>query len=137
MFIIDHNFDEKTQYLVDELLFEIACASWRGAYCKLLIGGSRENDSILFPALAAKARAEELGIESKIVSSQKNQNSHLKLVIVDDFVITGSHNWSKALTGDQVQDSIAILDSGLASFTSVYFNNQWIQIPNNKYDVSL
>ncbi len=137
VFIIDHGFDMLTKTRVDALIFEMACARWRGVTTKLLIGGSRTNDSILIPSLAAKARAQELGINVKLVAATKQQSNHVKLLIADNTIITGSHNWSGALSGNQTQDSVLVESEALASYMKNYFEHQWAPINQNYYDVSL
>lgn len=137
IFIIDHGFELSLKKKIDSLIYEMSCANWRGVNTKLIIGGSRTNDSILIPSLAAKARAQELGVDVKIASSIKDQNSHVKLLIADDKIITGSHNWSGALSGNQTQDSVLVESQLLANKMINYFEYQWESIPKNYYDVSI
>ena len=137
VFIVDHGFDMLTKTRVDALIFEMACATWRGVTTKLLIGGSRTNDTILIPSLAAKARAHELGVNVKITAATKDYNNHIKLLIADNTIITGSHNWSGAISGNQTQDSVLVESEALAGYMKKYFEHQWEPINQNYYDVSL
>lgn len=137
IFIIDYDLDNDEQLRVDNILFELACAHWRGVETRLIIGGSRTNGSILDSALLAQARAKELNINVRLAAASQDNNSHVKLVIADDMVLSGSHNWSRSMFGGQIQDSIIAKSSTLSAWVSRYFENQWLNTPTEEYDVSI
>lgn len=137
MFIIDHALGTDRMLQIDTLLVELASAHWRGVETHLLIGGSRTNSRIRGSALLAQSRARELGINTRLASAVKNSPSHVKLLIADDWVLTGSHNWSRSMFGGQIQDSVLIQSITLAETLRGYFELQWEKIIPEGYDVSI
>jgi phosphatidylserine/phosphatidylglycerophosphate/cardiolipin synthase-like enzyme len=112
---------------VDVLLESLAAAAWRGADTRLLIGGSRDNISLAEVADAARATARARGIPCRWLTSRAVRGSHAKMVIADDTVLTGSHNWSPgALAGNhQTQDSVLVASPDLAALLAARFEEQW------------
>jgi phosphatidylserine/phosphatidylglycerophosphate/cardiolipin synthase-like enzyme len=49
----------------------------------------------------------------------------VKLVVADDHVLTGSHNWSGGAFEGQVQDSVMVTSPDLAAYLSAVFETQW------------
>lgn len=137
MFIIDHSLDREDVTLVDNLLIELASAHWRGVETQLLIGGSRTNARIRGSALLAKVRAQELGIDTRLAAAVKASSSHTKLLIADDWVLTGSHNWSRSMVGGQIQDSVLVQSKTLSAELRSYFESQWNDAWSEEYDVSI
>jgi phosphatidylserine/phosphatidylglycerophosphate/cardiolipin synthase-like enzyme len=137
MFIVDHAVRTDPTARLDGLLMELAAAQWRGVEVKLLVGGSRSNRSILEAALLAVARASELGIEVRLAAATPDNNSHVKLVVADDTVLSGSHNWSQGIFGAQIQDSVRLDDEALAGSLALYFDEQWRSTPEGTLDVSV
>ncbi|MGB5819760.1 MAG: phospholipase D-like domain-containing protein [Saonia sp.] len=137
LFIVDYHLEEDRDLIVDTLLTEMSNADWRGVDTRLIIGGSRTNQQILDATLLAWARAKELGINVRLAAVAKNNNSHVKLAIIDDIVITGSHNWSEGMFGEQTQDSVLLRGTDLAVHLIDYFENHWKKIPIDGYDVSI
>jgi phosphatidylserine/phosphatidylglycerophosphate/cardiolipin synthase-like enzyme len=111
---------------VDGILQELDAAVWRGVDTRLLVGGSRTNFTIAHIAELARARALELGVPCRWLTSKNVRGSHMKLVIADEYVLTGSHNWSAgAFGGRQTQDSILIASADFAAYASRVFARQW------------
>ncbi len=127
VFIVDLTPTDQGRLVVDELLLTLAEAAWRGADARLLVGGSRDNIALAETADAARARALALGLPCRWLSSRAVRGSHCKLVIADDTVLTGSHNWSPgALVGEQqTQDSLCVRSAALASLAAQRFERQW------------
>lgn len=136
IFIIDYDLDNDFDVRLTNVLSELASTAWRGVDTKLLIGGSRANSQILKFSLLALARARHLGLDTRLVTATEGDNSHVKMVIADDFILTGSHNWSRGIFGDQIQDGVLIQDPALASTLSKYFFDQWSNQTNTDYVVS-
>jgi hypothetical protein len=137
IFIVDQNLEGDERLRVDSLLVELACAHWRGVDTRLIIGGSRTNERIRNTALLAFARAQELGVNVRLAAASKDHNSHVKLVVADDMVVTGSHNWSSSLFGGQIQDSVLLKSPALAAYLMTYCERQWQKTTTDKYDVSI
>lgn len=137
LFIVDHALARDPMLRVDGVLVELAAARWRGVDARLLIGGSRTNHMIGRATLLAHARARELGIPCRLAAAGKAENTHAKLVVADDWVLTGSHNWAAGIFGDQTQDSVLLRGAALAASLGEYFERSWDAAPEGDYDVSL
>lgn len=127
VFIVDVTPTERGQLPVDDMLRAMADATWRGTDTRLLIGGSRNNIALAEAADAARARALELGLECRWLSGRAVRGSHTKIVVADERVLTGSHNWSPgALVGErQTQDSVLVKSPDLAMVLARRFETQW------------
>ena len=126
VFIVDPTPARDGRLAVDDLLLELQEARWRGVDVRLLIGGSRENIEIAEISDLARARALELGLPCRWLSSSKVRGSHVKLVVADHEVLTGSHNWSAGAFGHaQTQDSLWLSSPELAAHLASVFRNQW------------
>ena len=125
IFIIDHNLAGGREALVDALLVEMASAAWRGVDVRLLVGGSKSNVRIWRSAMVALRRAQELGVDARIANLREGSSSHAKVLLADDAVLLGSHNWSASMFGGQVQDSIQVRGQALASRLEHYLLAQW------------
>lgn len=111
---------------MNTLLEQLARTAWRGADARLLIGGSRSNVLIAEASHAALGVAKKLGISTRWLSAHTARGSHVKLVIIDDRLLLGSHNWSGgALGGQQRQDSLLIISADLAEYCTSFFDEQW------------
>src|SRR6188768_1111122 len=137
IFIVDHDLERDFELRVDRLLLELAGASWRGVSTRLLIGGSRDNPAIRGAALLAWDRARELGVETRLAAASKGQSSHVKLLVADHLVLTGSHNWSHGMFGSETQDSVLLDSPALAAALRPYFDESWLRARNDEYDVSV
>jgi phosphatidylserine/phosphatidylglycerophosphate/cardiolipin synthase-like enzyme len=127
VFIVDLTPTDGGQFVVDDLLLLMAEASWRGADVRLLVGGSRDNIALAQTADAARARAQSLGLPCLWLSSRPVRGSHCKIVVADDALLTGSHNWSPgALAGaHQIQDSLCVWSPAVAQMAAHRFQRQW------------
>lgn len=109
-------------YQILKLLRE---AQWRGVEVKLIIGGSRDNLLIAQSSEVARYITLSMGIDCKWLTSVDLRGSHSKVVIADDFVLSGSHNWSASAFINQIQDSILVESPALSSYCQDIFYNQW------------
>jgi phosphatidylserine/phosphatidylglycerophosphate/cardiolipin synthase-like enzyme len=125
LFIVDIDPRHDRDLKVFALLKELQAAGWRGVDVRLLIGGSRTNLEIAESANAARDVAASLAIRTRWLTSRPNRGSHAKMVVVDDRLILGSHNWSGGAFADQRQDSIALESPGLAEYLAAVFERQW------------
>jgi phosphatidylserine/phosphatidylglycerophosphate/cardiolipin synthase-like enzyme len=130
VFIVDTWPWRDNDLVIDALLIDLASTAWRGADVRLLIGGSRSNLQLAEVAAAARARARELGIACRwLTSVPGRRGSHVKLVIADDDVLTGSHNWSSGAFEGQTQDSVHVRSAALAAYLADTFEQQWRRTP--------
>jgi len=125
LFIVDPDPLEDSELVVDALLLDMAGAVWRGVDSRLLIGGSRDNARIRDACLLARARAQELGLPARLIAATDQRSDHAKIVVADDAVLLGSHNWSPGALANQTQDSVLIRDAGLAGRFATRFEALW------------
>jgi phosphatidylserine/phosphatidylglycerophosphate/cardiolipin synthase-like enzyme len=126
IFIVDLSPARSGRLVVDDVLLALQEARFRGVDVRLVIGGSRENIEIAEIADLARARAIQLGLPCRWLTSTKVRGSHSKFLIADHEVLTGSHNWSPgALAAGQTQDSLWLASSDLASYLASSFRGQW------------
>lgn len=125
MFIVDLWPWHDPSLAVDTVLLQLQAAAWRGCDVRLLIGGSRSNLQLAELADAARARALSLGLPCRWLTKHRARGSHAKLVISDDRILTGSHNWSPGAFTNQTQDSIAVESAALAALATQQFEAQW------------
>lgn len=126
LFIVDPSPVNDPDLLVNALIELLARATWRGSDVRLLIGGSRSNIAIAEASYASLAVAKEHGISARWITRGPIRGSHTKLVVGDDRLLVGSHNWSGgALGGLQRQDSLLITSADLAEYCSSLFEEQW------------
>jgi phosphatidylserine/phosphatidylglycerophosphate/cardiolipin synthase-like enzyme len=118
--------------LVPGVLRALASARWRGVDVRLLIGGSRTNLEIAEDAATALKVARRLGLPARWIQSSPVRGSHIKLVIADDYVLTGSHNWSPGAFGSETQDSVLAHSPDLAAYLGELFVKQWQRAGNKK-----
>jgi phosphatidylserine/phosphatidylglycerophosphate/cardiolipin synthase-like enzyme len=61
----------------------------------------------------------------------------MKLVIADNHILTGSHNWSRGMFGTETQDSVLLESPALAAALRVYFEETWLDATGDESDVSV
>lgn len=117
IFIVDFEYDLELFEPLVELMFLLDQAQWRGVRVNLQIGGSNSNYTLLLLSRAAESFVRnQFSFESSLLS-RSDVSSHRKIVIIDDEVILGSHNWSPgSLAGIHIQDSVAIESKELANY---------------------
>lgn len=115
----------ESEHEVHGLMRFLQQAQWRGVRTRLLVGGSRDNLIIAESAEIARYAALRLGLDCKWLTSVDVRGSHSKLLIADDHVLIGSHNWSAGAFSGQTQDSVLIESAALAAFFSEYIDRQW------------
>lgn len=125
VFIVDLNAHDDPDIKVLQILRALQDATWRGVEVKLLVGGSRENLAIAEACHIARDFAVSLGIDCRLLTSQERRGSHSKLVTVDDYVLSGSHNWSLSAISGQIQDSLLVKSPAMAAYMREVFYQQW------------
>ncbi len=126
MFIIDLKSGSiDPEMKVYQLLKLLKEAHWRGVEVKVLIGGSRDNLLIAESAEAARFVYLQSQIECRWLTCIDVRGSHIKMIVSDDFVLAGSHNWSTGAFTNQVQDSIIVKSAALSAYCQAIFYRQW------------
>lgn len=127
LFIVDVSTARDRSLPIDDFLLTLTESAWRGVDTRLLIGGSRDNVALIDAAESGRARALALGISCRWLTSRDVRGSHAKLIVADDAVLTGSHNWSPGAVGgsDQTQDSVLVRSPDLAALLAARFEEQW------------
>lgn len=125
VFIVDVDPVRDPDLLVHDVLQRLQASDWRGVDVRLLIGGSRRTLQIAESAQAARTAAIAMGVTARWLSSRPVRGSHAKLVIADNTVLVGSHNWSAGAFSGQRQESVAVASPGLAEFFAAKFDEQW------------
>lgn len=127
--------EENNDNIIIELLVDIEDAIHRGVDVRLLIGGSKSNVDIQDKTEATLKHCKRKNIPAHLLSLTSKKTSHKKLLIVDDCVLTGSHNWSHGAFTDQVQDSLLLEDNRLASYFAESIAVDWRNIVEEMQNV--
>ena len=125
LFMVDLAPGPDGRLAADDVLHALAGAAWRGVRVRLLLGGSRENLEILQATTTAWLRARALGLDARLLAARPRRGSHVKLVIADERVLTGSQNWSHGAFFEQTQDALLVDSAALAAQLGVLFAGQW------------
>jgi phosphatidylserine/phosphatidylglycerophosphate/cardiolipin synthase-like enzyme len=114
------------EFVMDGLLLSLAQARWRGADARLLVGGARSNPMMVQMAEAARKRAGILRVPCRWLTDIPKLAGHAKVVIADDYVVVGSHNWMTGPTAAKpAQDSVCVSSTSLAHRLERRFGEQW------------
>lgn len=125
VFIVDLNAHDDPDIKVLQILRALQDAAWRGVEAKLLVGGSRENLAIAEACHIAMDLALSIGIDCRLLTNEERRGSHVKLVTVDNYVLSGSHNWSLSAISGQIQDSLLVKSPAMAAYMRKVFFEQW------------
>ncbi len=125
LFLVDLTPGADGSTAVDDVLRALQSAQWRGVRVRLLLGGSRDNLSILHATHAALLRARQLGLPARLLAAHMVRGSHAKFVIVDQRVLLGSQNWSHGAFFTQTQDALLIDSRDLAAQLGTLYAAQW------------
>lgn len=132
LFIVDADPDRDSKLLVSTMLYELECCAWRGVDTRLVVGGSHENLEIAQTAFTAIRLARQYHVPARWMTRRaKKRGTHLKLIVADDHVLLGSHNWSGGAFTDQIQDSVVISSPALAARLASFFESQWTRAKDN------
>ena len=127
IFIIDLNTSNQNFMKVHELLVSLKNAEWEGSDVKLIVSGSKTNLSIANTSLAASYLIDSMQLPYKILMTKNKETSHVKMLIIDDMVILGSHNWSPGSFGGQTQDSVLVKSKEFSAYCQLLFKHQWFK----------
>lgn len=125
MFIVDTNRGHDPDLEVRELLKLLAYKSWMGIDVRIIIGDSPDNLDIKGMNAIARHFLQQKGINARRYQGPKKSTHNKFLIIDDNSVIIGSHNWTANAFSRSVEDSIAIQSSGLVAELSKKFLTSW------------
>jgi phosphatidylserine/phosphatidylglycerophosphate/cardiolipin synthase-like enzyme len=111
------------EFIMDGLLLALVEARWRGVDARLLVGGSRASPGMMQMAEAARKRARVLRVPCRWLTSIPKVAGHAKVVIADNHVLVGSHNWTGGASGQA--DSVCVASPTLAHRLDKRFEQQW------------
>jgi phosphatidylserine/phosphatidylglycerophosphate/cardiolipin synthase-like enzyme len=127
-FIVDVSPYRGPARLVNDLLYELEAAHWRGVDVRVLLGGSRQNPDILEACIGGAVRLAALGVPARLLTGRAvSRTTHVKMMLADDWVLTGSHNLSGHALEDETQDSVLIASAPLAAYLRSRFEAQWLR----------
>ena len=126
IFIINTRGGDDTKRLVRKLLKELFYAKWRGIDIRIIVGHSLKTVSIDYQDRISFRYLSKNGIPVKFSNPPDDYSLHSKYVIIDDdLVITGSHNWSPNAFSVSKEDSITIYSSDVAIKFKTEFEDLW------------
>ncbi len=134
IFIVDPNPERDENLLVDDLLLALEGAQWRGVDTRLLVGGSHDNLAIAEACFATLSIAQLHNIPARWLTRVAGRGSHVKMLVADNLVITGSHNWSGGAFSGQIQDSVIVESAPLAIRCASLFGWQWQRADESEGD---
>ena len=125
LFLVDGAPWRDREFVMDGILVALAEASWRGVDARLLVGGSRSSAMMLQVAEAARKRARILRVPCRWLTSIPKLAGHAKVVIADNHVLVGSHNWSSRPFEREAPDSVCVSSVSLSHLLDKRFRQQW------------
>ena len=114
------------EFDMDGLLLALVEARWRGVDARLLVGGARTSPAMIQMAEAARKRARVLRVPCRWLTSIPKVAGHAKVVIADDHVLVGSHNWTDGGFNGK-SDSVCVASASLAHRLEKRFEQQWAE----------
>lgn len=127
MFIVDTSTLGRSEPQVAKLLRVLSDRSDRGLLVRVILGGSKTSPGIIEAVLSAAGMMEAFKIPHR-VACLTGKTSHKKLVVADDYILLGSHNWSSGSWTGQVQDSVLIHESGMAALFGEIIREDWNEL---------
>lgn len=123
MFIVDIK-PRRGQFLVDDLLLELQSCRRRGVDVRVVVSGSNDALAILESSAVAVRRFRQLKIPVRWAAEAMRPN-HSKVLVCDNEVILGSHNWSANAFRGSSQDSVLIASKELSDHLAASFERRW------------
>ena len=111
--------------IVVEFLEELRNAYLRGIDVRIIVGGSGGNIHIQDETEAAFAHCQKMRIPCRLAAAVSEKTCHKKVVVADDMILSGSHNWSYGAFSGQIQDSVLIQDPRMASYVASRIAQHW------------
>ena len=125
LFIIDLK-TRCNENCVSDVVDDLSEAAWRGVDVRVLVGGSRSTFEIAEAAVIAVAHLEARSVQSRWLTAEEGvRGSHSKIVVADEAVLIGSHNWSPGSFHSETQDSVLVRSAALAEYVVSLFDRRW------------
>jgi len=126
IFIIDIRVQADSLKLVRTLLRALEIATWKKLDVKVILGSPNNSPGIYKANYTTIEYLKNRNINAKIYSGN-HSSLHSKYVLIDDNkVIVGSHNWQQAsFTRQYIEDSILLVSNDLNRLLGAEFLNLW------------
>lgn len=128
IFIVDVNRATDPDLLVRTLLKEVAAANARGLDVRMVIGDSKQALGIRHRNRVARAFLRNRGVEVRRYAAARPLSTHNKFVVLDDDqIVLGSHNWTHRAFRESEEDSVAVVSTELNARLREEFLWAWTQ----------
>lgn len=124
IFIVDplKDLSDKVKKILDELSY----AKWKGLTIKLVVGYSNKSFIIDMCGRATKKYCDTINIPTRFCNPPDDYSLHSKYIIIDDdLVIVGSHNWTASDIFSNTEESIAVYSKDTAINLTKEFDELW------------
>jgi phosphatidylserine/phosphatidylglycerophosphate/cardiolipin synthase-like enzyme len=127
VFIVDTMDRKGVEPKVPYIITRLSYARRRGLDVRIIVGGSTDNIAIQDSTTAAMELFHFFKVPARLGArpSGAGYSSHKKVVVLDDDVLIGSHNWSNGALSCQTQDSIWVHDERLAAHFAQCLKTDW------------
>lgn len=128
MFLIDvrRAFDPNQE--IRSLISSLRYASWRGVEVRIITGDSRKIVQLREMNMVSRSYLRSQRLMVKTHRSPESTGGHDKYIIIDNnIIILGSHNWIDESFNESAEDSIAVFSPDLNHHLSQEFLNAWNQ----------
>jgi phosphatidylserine/phosphatidylglycerophosphate/cardiolipin synthase-like enzyme len=126
IFIVNVKRADDPRREVRSLLHELSDARRRGIDVRVLVGDAADNLSLHETNLVARTFMRTLHIPTTRPRMPDRSGSHDKYVIIDDeLLILGSHNWTDTAFNRSTEDSLAVYSRDLVRMQETEFLSQW------------
>lgn len=124
IFVVDARLHADPARCVRTLLDTLAAAGKRGVDLRLLIGSSTSSAAIFVANATSAMVMQDLGIPVKSFNAGKSGHSKY-LLIDDDWVLLGGHNWTGGSLERHIDSSVALRSPALRSTLAREFSGHW------------
>lgn len=112
-------------YEVRDLLTELGYAQWRGVDVRLLVTRS-ETPVIRIANETTVSFLRHLNVAARFYSGRGRTSTHSKYLVIDDnLIVLGSHNWSPDAFRLNDEDSVAATSGPLCTWLADEFSGLW------------
>jgi len=128
IFIVNVQRDDDKNKQVRLLLQALSEAKDTGVSVRLLIGDSSTSAGIRYSNMVSRSYARHLGVRVKRHQGAEESSSHDKFVLIDnELIILGSHNWTERAFNESFEDSVAIYSEPMCKLKELEFHDHWVK----------
>lgn len=125
IFIVNPTVGLDTSLAIRHLLKNLAYAKWKNVDVKVIVGTSGVRD-IQVANNTTMLYLQELGIPVRRYIGGRRRSLHSKYVVIDDeLIIVGSHNWTPGAVAEHNEDSIAVYSQNMNTLLRDEFTSNW------------